>query len=140
MSGRHVRPPVNPEVFDRQYEWSRLAAQARKEMSIQERVDAYIEARRRDRVMEDSEIREACIAYEETGVGIEDEVALAIAGRWPSLRGIGTVKIDGLPSLELYGSLKHEIGKRSGDFVEDINELRELRALEAWARRQGVQA
>lgn len=139
MTARHSKPPVDPGVFDRQYEWSRIAATQRNEAPLQERVNAYIEARKKDRTMEDSEIREACLAHERTGEVITDEMAVAIAGRWPGVRGIGTVKEGGIPSLELYGSLKAEAAKRSGDFVEDINELRELTALEAWAVAKGVQ-
>ena len=88
----------------------------------------------------DLEIRTECLRFEREGVVISDEVAYAVADRWPKIRAIGAIRPGSAPSLEVYGSIKAESDKRSGDFVEDINELRELRALEAWARKQGVTA
>lgn len=140
MSARHSKPPVDPGVFDRQFEWSRIAGSTRAAEPLNDRIAAYVEARRKDKGMEDSEIREACLTFEQTGEVITDETAVAIAERWPGLRGIGTVKEGAFPSLELYGSVKTEQGKRQGDFVEDINELRELNALAAWAVAKGVQS
>lgn len=88
----------------------------------------------------DEEIRTACLGSERDGTVISDEVAYAIADRWPRIRDIGVIRPGATPSLEVYGSIKAEADKRSSDFVEDINELRELRALEAWARNKGVTA
>lgn len=88
----------------------------------------------------DQQIRFECLSFEQNGVMISDEVAYAIADRWPKIRDIGVIRPGATPSLEVYGSIKAEADKRSSDFVEDINELRELRALEAWARNKGVTA
>ena len=75
----------------------------------------------------DKEIRTACLGSEREGTVISDEIAYAIADRWPRIRDIGVIRPGATPSLEVYG-------------FEDINELRELRALEAWARNKGVTA
>lgn len=49
MSGKHVRPSVSGAVFDAQYEHSQRMAEARPEPPIQEKVDAYVEARKEER-------------------------------------------------------------------------------------------
>lgn len=140
MSGKHVRPPVSAETFDAQFDYSRRLAEHHT-VPIQDKVDAYVKARREDRKMrQDEQIRTECLAFENGGTVISDEVAYAIADRWPKIRDIGAIRPGSTPSLEVYGSIKAESDKRSGDFIEDINELRELRALEAWARKQGVTA
>lgn len=88
----------------------------------------------------DQQIRFECLSFEQNGVAISDEVAYAIADRWPKIRDIGVIRPGATPSLEVYGSIKAEADKRSGDFAEDVMELRELRALESWIRKQGVTA
>lgn len=88
----------------------------------------------------DQQIRFECLSFEQNGVVISDEVAYAIADRWPKIRDIGVIRPGATPSLEVYGSIKAEADKRSGDFAEDVMELRELRALESWIREQGVTA
>lgn len=88
----------------------------------------------------DQQIRFECLSFEQNGVVISDEVAYAIADRWPKIRDIGVIRPGATPSLEVYGSIKAEADKRSGDFAEDVMELRELRALESWIRKQGVTA
>jgi hypothetical protein len=49
VSGKHEKPPVSAATFDAQYEHSQRMAAARPEAPIQEKVDAYIEARKEER-------------------------------------------------------------------------------------------
>jgi hypothetical protein len=91
-------------------------------------------------MVSDQQLRFECLSFEQNGVVISDEVAYAVADRWPRIRDIGVIRAGASPSLEAYGSIKAEADKRSGDFAEDLMELRELRALEAWIRKQGVNA
>ena len=48
MTRKHIRPPVSAEVFDAQYEHSSRMA-AHHTVSIQDKVDAYVKARKEDR-------------------------------------------------------------------------------------------
>ena len=49
MSGKHIRPPVSAETFDAQFAHSRRMAEHRDSTPIQDKVDAYVKARKEER-------------------------------------------------------------------------------------------
>lgn len=78
-------------------------------------------------------VKRACLRFETEGVVIDDDVAYAVASLWIRMPGMRQVCEDGTVTLDLLTSIGQRMGCHSGDFPEDIDALRQLHALKAWA-------